>query len=209
MKHNNEDTTKLIWDYYFKVSMPFLQTSSEDYLRIHGIPLSGDHTIDNQVATSWITTMANIATMVDHYKNGVMIKVCSEADTKTIYDYISRHLEAWKFNLQHAVNIGDAPIDDLIAMDQFANEVYEFAKYHFTPDTLTSIFGRNMGNLLGFTPGSFFKPNTLTSNHLPSERTAQSTGIIAASVEDPNTPPDRESMASFLKASMGTLKRWR
>ena len=36
---------------------------------------------------------------------------------------------AWKSNIEECVNIGDAPLDDLIAMDAFATSIYDKAKY--------------------------------------------------------------------------------
>ena len=207
--HNPEDTTTLLWDYYFHVKLPYLQTMSEDYMRVHGMPCSGSREVDQEVANSWFDTMISIAAMVDHFKNGVNVRVVKQSDTKLIYDYISRHLESWKTHLQYGINLGDAPIEDLIAMDQFANAVYEYAKYHFTQETLTSIFGRDMSNVLGFTPGTFFKPGTMKSSHLPSERAASKLVNTLVDRVEENKVPERASMASFLKTNLGSLKRWK
>lgn len=205
MQPYEEDTTVLIWDYYFLVRVPFLQSTSEDYLRIHGMPMTGNKQIDLEVANSWITSMMNIATMVDHFKNGTPVSVIKTVDTKTIYDNITRHLENWKHKLQYGVNLGEAPVEDLIAMDQFANSVYEYAKYQFTPETISSLIGRDMSNLLGFTPSTFFKQGTVSSAHLPSERADQKFG----EEKQDNSIGERDSLASFLKNSLGSLKRWR
>lgn len=200
-----EDTTALLWDYYFSVKIPYLQSTSEDYLRIYGMPSTGNKQIDMEVANSWISTMANIATMVDHYKEGTPVRVVKQSDTKIIYDNISRHLENWKNKLQYGVNLGEAPIEDLIAMDKFANSVYEYAKYQFTPETVSSIIGRDLSSLVGFTPSTFFKPGTIETGHLPSER-AMNVSITQKAQEGIG---ERDSMASFLKSSLGNLKRWR
>lgn len=205
MQNPQEDTTALIWDYYFLVRIPFLQSTSEDYLRVHGMPMTGSKHIDMEVANSWITSMMSIASMVDHFKAGTPVSVIKQSDTKIIYDNITRHLENWKHKLQYGVNIGEAPIEDLIAMDQFANSVYEYAKYQFTPETISSLIGRDMTKLLGFTPGTFFKPGTVVNNHLPSERN----DTKSLSEKATESMGERDSMASFLKNSLGSMKRWR
>ena len=205
MQPIQEDTTALLWDYYFSVKIPYLQSTSEDYLRIYGMPSTGNKQIDMEVANSWISTMANIATMVDHFKEGTPVRVVKQSDTKTIYDHISRHLENWKNKLQYGVNIGEAPIEDLIAMDRFANTVYEYAKYQFTPETISSLIGRDLSNVLGFTPSTFFTPGTVEVVHRPSDRL--NTESLASSAEE--GIGERDSMASFLKNSLGNLKRWR
>ena len=205
MQPIQEDTTSLLWDYYFSVKIPYLQSTSEDYLRIYGMPSTGNKQIDMEVANSWISTMANIATMVDHFKEGTPVRVVKQSDTKIIYDHISRHLENWKNKLQYGINIGEAPIEDLISMDRFANTVYEYAKYQFTPETISSLIGRDLSNVLGFTPSTFFKPGTVEVVHMPSDRL--NTKSLASGAEE--GIGERDSMASFLKNSLGNLKRWR
>lgn len=203
------DTTSLLWDHYYQVKVPFLQTTSEAYLRTFGMPTTGNRNVDSEVANSWITTMMPISKMVDHYKDGVQVRVCKESDTKQIYDSVSRHLEAWKTNLQHGINIGDAPIEDLIAMDEFANEVYAYAKYHFTKETAMSIMARNMSGVLSFTPNTFFKKGTASAGHLPSDKAGQvNSGTVRINPIADEQFPERDSIAGFLKDRLGSLKKW-
>lgn len=142
------DTTILIWEYYFKVRVPHFKSRSIDDVRTRGVNISGIKEVDQDIENTNITTFLTINNMIDLFKEGVSVSVIHYNDTKTIYEYISRHLEAWKIQLSHGINIGDAPIEDLIAMDMFANLVYDHAKYIFTEGLPDSVTARYMNNLM-------------------------------------------------------------
>lgn len=196
------DTTIGIWDYYYSVRVPFLQTTSVDYLRTMGMATTGNKAVDQEVMGQWITTMLPIATMIDYYKDGVQIRICKESDIVKIYDSITRHLEGWRHRLERGINIGEAPIEDLLAMDQFANAVYDHAKYQFTPELLESIMARNLSGVVKITPGTFFKSSVTAA--LP---IASADGILRINPID-DGPPDRDSLAGFLHERISSFKRW-
>lgn len=200
------DTTKNIWEWYFKVRVPYQQTRSVEEIRLFGTPVSGHKGYDNELPNQWMTTMMTIDQMVDLYQKGVPVKVCDIADTKLIYEYISDHIHAWKQRLERGINIGDAPINDLIDMDQFANIVYEHAKYQFTRETADSIMSRYMTNLQRFNGNSFLNPAVIDKlddgSSIP--------GIIRINNE-PNEIQDRESLSDFFKdrlISIANRRRW-
>lgn len=153
---NTQDTTKLIWEYYFRVRFPYLQARSIDHVKLLGVAVSGNKHVDSDLNNQLTTTYMTINTMVDYFKEGVPIRVIDIKDTKIIYDYISRHLAAWKDRLFRGINIGNAPIDDLIAMDYFANSVYEHAKYMFIDNLPDSITARYASSLQNLNPMNFF-----------------------------------------------------
>lgn len=199
------DTTKYLWDYLFLVRIPQLQTTSVEYLRAHGTYTTCDKDVDRTLAGQWLTTMLPIHRMVDYYREGVQIKVVNYGDTKIIYDYISAHLAAWRTRLERGINIGDAPVEDLIAMDEFANAVYEHAKYQFTEDTVMSIMAQRLTSVTALTPSTFFK----TKPPLSSNEQLDANGNIRINSEDPDAPPDRESLGDFLKERLGGFSsRW-
>lgn len=133
-----EQHGKPIWVTPFEVSIAYKDTCSPEYLRLFGMPTVGDPTIDatmhNQLCHRYVT----INQMVEYFKKGIAVRVVNHADTKRIYELITNYLLAWKENLQTGINIGDAPIDDLILLDRFANVVYQHAVQHFTPEFLNS-----------------------------------------------------------------------
>lgn len=199
---NQTDTTVLIFDYLFMVRMPKIQITSVEYIKMFGTPTTEHPEIDAELANEWHTTMTNIATMVDYFKEGVQIKVVKYEDVKTIYEFITQHLQAWKRHLEYGLNVGDAPIEDLIAMDQFANAVYDHAKFQFTPETVSSLLLEKMSNITRFNKHNFFtKPLPLASK-------SDSVVKINASDEKTDTYPERESLADMLKGKAIGSRRW-
>lgn len=143
------DTTALIFEERFLVKVPYIDSCSDDYLKIFGTPTTGDRDIDKVVNAAWIDICIPICDMVEYYRKGVNIKVTQPSDVKKIYDNISAHLTRWANNLGRGLNVGNAPIQDLIDLDRFANVVYVHAKYHITPELVTSVMGQNLSSIGG------------------------------------------------------------
>jgi hypothetical protein len=155
--NSTQPTANLIFDYLFMVRVPDLQTRSEQHIKMFGVHSTGDRAQDITMANQLITVMISIAKMVEYHKQGVNIRVVKRQDVLTIYDYITRHLQAWKDRLNQGLNIGDAPIDDLISLDQFANVVHESAKYQFTREIADSILAKHLASTITFNKHNIFK----------------------------------------------------
>lgn len=192
------DTTKKLWDYLYRVSLPYQQSRHEEDIRKHGTRVSGIEAYDRDQHNHWYVTMLSVSQMVDFYKEGVPLRISSQADIKEIYESISSHIEAWKERLQRGINIGDAPIEDLILMDQFANTVYEHAKYHFTPETANSLFINHLSGLQRIGVSNFFNSKEFAKRP---EETSDDT-------ED-GKMPERDSLADFFKSRLTNLNNWR
>lgn len=190
-----KDTTVAIWEWYFKVRVPYLQSRSIQELKLVGTVVSGNKDVDADIKNQWLTTMMPIAYMVELYQKSIPVKVVDIKDTKMIYDFISEHLYAWKEQLRQGINVGAAPINDLIAMDEFANLVYAHAKYQFTKDMADSLLGRHLESIHRFNIHSFFNPNILQSMDAQVKQTREGI-LISGQVED---VPDRDSLADFFK----------
>jgi hypothetical protein len=204
---NSADTTIAIWEVLYLTRIPKLQTTSITNLRAVGTYISGDRSVDNTLSEQWLTTYICISDMVSYYRDGVQIKIVKEIDTKAIYEAISEHLEAWLLNLRYAINIGNAPVQDLIDMDNFANDIYSFAKYHFTRDALSSVIGKKMTEGLTFTPNTFFKQNPNNPIQLiPSINEECGSVTRIRPIEDDF--PERESLTEHLKNHLQVQNRW-
>lgn len=197
----NEDTTIAIWDILYLVRIPIKHMLSVEYLRHFGMPTSGVKEIDAEQNKQLITTYMSIEKMVELFKNGANILLGEKDAPKKIYDAVSKHLEAWKYQIENGVNVGDAPYDDLLALDAFANTVYEHAKYHFVAGTENSLFAQAMAKYSGFR----FSTNPFASN-LPSKiKERQDAGVdpLTPSIgSDQQSIPKRESMAEIFKRSL-------
>ncbi len=145
-----------IWEIYYLVRIPKIDTISTFELKTYGMYTTGNKELDKSVANEWITTYFNIAKMVEHFEEGTGLAIVKYSDIKEIYEHIENHLNAWKKQLSSGLNIGNAPIDDLVAMDEFANSVYEHAKYNFKRDEVNDIMKRSMAGILDINSFNFF-----------------------------------------------------
>ncbi len=170
-------------NYYYKCRFSYLQSRTVEDIKNTGVVVTGireiDKDIDNQLITSYLT----IEQMVNYFKQGVSIRLVSQADVKTIYAAIDDYLESWKSQLTRGVNIGGAPFEYLIAMDRFANTIYEHAKYHFTEDAISSVMARHLSEIGGLNGNTFFR-QTPKSSHQQEEHA------------------ERDSLSNFLEHRM-------
>lgn len=195
------DTTRALWENYYLARVPYMQTTSVEYMRQVGTYVTGDKDVDRALANQWVTTMLSIAKMIEFYASGAQIKIVKQSDIKEIYKHISTHLEAWLHHLTHGVNIHNAPIDDLITMDRFANEIYDHAKYHFTPDLVNSMLVNQLASTSMFNASNFFTGVDL------SKKSDEASDITRINSFD--DIPERESLSDYLKEHLYHLKRWK
>lgn len=193
------DTTKKLWEYYYRVRMPYMQTRTVQDIREKGTVVSGIPSYDRDIPNQLVVMMLTISQMADYFKEDVPIRVCSEADVKTIYEDISQHIHAWKARLERGINIGDAPVDDLILLDRFANSIYEHAKYQFTPEMAQSMFAQHLGSVQRINVSNFFNKPPAKFAAKPGEE-----DIVRINA---NPEPERDSLGEFFKASLINLRR--
>lgn len=191
---NASDTTYDIWERVWRCLVSQNQTTSEAYYKLFGRPSSGYKSIDSQCKDQYVDTVLTIDKMVEYFKAGVSIQVVKYEDTEQIYQIIERHLQAWANMLNHGVNIGDAPIEDLIAMDQFAHAVYDKAKYIIKNEVATSVF---MQKLTSFTSLS---KATIMSDLRPVDMTRES---------EEAKYPEREDLSKIFKNNVVGFGRWK
>lgn len=125
------ETRWYLWHEVYLVRLPRIQLMSEDEIRNYGLLDSGSVVENRLTMHEMAEVMLPIVKIMYHYENGARISVVKPSDTKWIYDRITAHLEAWKKYLDTKLNIGNAPIEDLIRLDKFANAVYPHATEFF------------------------------------------------------------------------------
>lgn len=135
------ETSRLIFDNLYMCRVPVLATRSEADIKAFGIVRTGIKDIDDNALGDWVTVMWSINTMAEKFKRGYSIKVIKEADSRTIYEHITRHLQAWQMQLDSRLNGTRAPFDDLILLDKLANVIYPHVKYelHKAPPPIESL----------------------------------------------------------------------
>lgn len=205
MQQQRVDTTKKLFDYLYRVSMPYQLTRHEEDIRKFGTRITGVKAIDSDINNQWFVTMISVAEMTKYFEEGVPIKISYEKDIKEIYESISEHIHAWKVQLEHGINIGDAPIKDLVMLDQFANSIYEHAKYQFTPETVDSLVANHILSLQRVNATNFFTNKSFLKK--PTE--VGEDGITRINAQEEEEIPNRDSLAEFFKTRLITLNNRR
>lgn len=178
-----------ITNYYYKCRFSYLQSRTVEDIKNTGVVVTGISEIDKDIDNQLVTTYLTIEQMVNYFKEGVSIRLVSQADVKTIYEAIDDYLESWKSQLTRGVNIGGTPFEYLIAMDRFANTIYDHAKYHFTEDAIGSVMVRHLTEIAGLNANNFFR-QAPQSSHQQEEQ------------------PGRNSLSDFLEHRMINFRRF-
>lgn len=123
-----------------------MDITSKEYLTKFGMPTTGDPNIDREMANQLITTYKTIADMVDLFRQGITVRVPKQQDCKTIYEYVDYHIQSWAQAVQNGLNLGNAPLQDLIEMDKFATKLYPYALDNKLIMENSSVFVQQLGN---------------------------------------------------------------
>lgn len=189
----------------YRVKIPYAYTRSIANVKLRGTPSSGNKVVDKALASQLTVVMIPIAEMVEHFKNGVRIGVCSDADIETIYKDITEFLNYWKERVKYAVNLSSTPVEDLIHFDDFAASVYKHARHQITDDWVTTTFVNSMTSVLGHTPDEFFTTPKVTYSNVEDDGvTVRINGRVQETV-------DRESFAEFFHEKIQAIRgsrRW-
>lgn len=198
-----------LFDEYFKVRYPYLQSRSVSDLRRHGYRISGVEEIDRHLDKQEITTELTINQMFEKYRAGVSITVLDYKDTKRIYEIIHAHLTAAAEYLHSGVNTGGVPIEDLIELDIFAGVVFKEARYVFNLKAREDVLSKNFINVQSINFSNIL-------NRAPTARTISSQ-ILSPGVEvtthkrgdDQPKAEDRRSYREIFEEQMKHLHGWR
>jgi hypothetical protein len=202
-----QDTTVGIWEHLFRVSVTSHGLRGVSGLRQSGVLLSGHQEIDKDAGNREVVTYMCINDMLELFRVGTPIKVCNVADTKKIYDNISAHLQMWKYQLEKGVNLGNAPIEDLMLLDRFANTVYAHAKYQFRGDVLDNIVAKHFAQMGRVGTHNFFNPGALFKVSGANVQTTPD-GVTMINGDPVDKPPERESFNDFFQERMvGLMNR--
>lgn len=157
IKPENRDTRYALWFERYECRVPFIQTLNIDELVEHGLPTSGDPHHDHAMQWEPRYLSLPIHRMAELWSNGANISLVKQADAPKIYQAISAHLHAWKDHIAQSYHPAKPPYDDLLVLDQFANIIYEHAKFaydtnfiekHFKLSSSTAIGRRAMLNMM-------------------------------------------------------------
>lgn len=133
-----QTTGKPIWERLFGIKMRYKDTVDLNTVEIRGVPTTGDSQWDKALLNDWVYKYITIDQMVEYHRNGIAFVITDHKETKDIYEIIHAYLHAWKEHIQNGINIGNAPIDDLMALDALATSMYDHASEHIRAELTPS-----------------------------------------------------------------------
>ncbi|BAW19206.1 hypothetical protein [Ralstonia phage RP31] len=131
IRPENRDTRYALWHVRYQCRVPYIQTLNIDELEAWGLPTSGD--VHHDHAMQWEPRLISIPIhrMADLWSGGANVSLVNRADAPKIYEAISAHLFAWKNHIENSYHPTKPPYEDLLVLDQFANIIYEHAKFAY------------------------------------------------------------------------------
>lgn len=155
------NTTSLIFDCLFPCIVPYHATRSIEEMRVRGLHHSGVREIDSRFHKQRTRVMLSIADMVGKYREGIAVAVVEPNDVPKIYEYVQKHLFAWTDYMESAAVNMKPPLDDLIALDQFADSLFNYVKYEPKKTAMQDFFDKYKGKRASFNKDQLFDPEKL------------------------------------------------
>jgi len=197
-----------LFDRYFLVQMNYLNSRSVDQLRRFGQRISGVAEIDRTLDRQEIVTELSVNAMFEKFRSGVTIKLVRYSDAAEVYRIIHAHLIKWAEYITSGINVGSAPLTDLVELDRFASVVYDKAVNVFSEQERTSALA-----------GTFNRVQTINFNNILTRarktdyHTVETTpnGVEVMRVKELEGPKlvERTSFKELFSSRISDLKGWR
>ena len=206
-------TGKEIWERLFWVRMPYLASRNLETMRVYGVRVSGIQQLDKERESEMITTELTIDAMFEKWRAGVTVRVMNYNDTEIIYRIIQDHILRWTEQLTYGVNIGNAPLKDLIELDEFATVVYQKAQGIFSPQQRQEALASNFSNMKIFTFQNVLNRATKPVTGGRIERIGDGVEVMHLNeekpVEEKKGLPERSSFKEFFEDRINQISSWR
>lgn len=200
-----KDTASPLFDRMFLCRFPQIESIPIDQQKAIGTYSTGDKALDIALMKSeYLTTYINIDKMLDFFRRGVNFYIVNRSDTVKIYELISEHLDAWCQTIDVGLNIGNAPIEDLIDLDRLADLIYDKAKYKYKEKNLQDFFDSKLASINRFNAFNLFNTPISTMNKVESI-TQEPTDRFENRLEEQEE--ERTSLQDMLKAALVRTRR--
>lgn len=117
-----------LFHFPFNFRISRLHLTDPRAIQLFGRLTTGNVESDRVMATEEVTIVRTIQEMVYFHREGISFRLVKPEDGLTIYEIVYEHLQDWRNEISNNVNMRDAPIDDLRALDEFAKEIYLIAR---------------------------------------------------------------------------------
>ena len=93
------------------------------------VPTTEDKEFDRQLARQPAKFWLNCAQMAELCHNGYPVSLVEYNDSLTVYTYVQNHLEQAMKALLGSMHVLEAPLDDLMILEEFAGRVFAHARF--------------------------------------------------------------------------------
>lgn len=134
----------------YAVDVPSIALRSYSELRERGVYAIDDDEDENlRFHEAPVETSLTVNRIFEIWQSGYAVNVLKMEDTVIIFNAITLHLQQWVGYLNQGIQIGDAPFEDLVALDAFADKVYIYARHERAKKNIP-YFANAISNSLGF-----------------------------------------------------------
>lgn len=187
-----------LFEYRYRVLMNQMDVMPLEERREFGTVSSGDKKIDKAMAVSYIPVYLTINEMIMNYEKVIPMRLAEPRDAKKIFEAIIAHTGAWREALKHVMNVGSAPVEDLITMENFAASIYERAKFVYVERPKTNF---HQGSLAAF----LYSNNGVTGNMFNSTRNSWSSSAPLRQRADVRDQAHTPNISVFRDVLMTTM----
>ena len=146
----------------FSCSVPAIALKSIAEIRERGVYAVGDDEDQTRMLHSnMVDTSLTINKLFAIWSRNYRIEIEKPRDTVDIFNAITLHLQEWTRYLSYGIQISDAPFQDLIELDRFADSIYEHARFEREKRGL-AYFEHSLSGLgLNLNPGTIMGGNNI------------------------------------------------
>lgn len=177
----------LIYAIFFKryrIRMTAKDVRSIEQMRARPTYSSGDTKLDKSILNTETIVYSTINEMVEFYREGVSFFLTQAEDSRTIYEAVTDHTGYWRETMMKALNVRNAPIEDLILMERFAASIYKHARFQYEKKELAYTVGGTLAEFL------FSKPTIMPTTTINGELQKVGDQFSDRKVEDLLHTPD-------------------
>lgn len=185
-----------IWDDLYRVVMHAGDMRSIEEKLARPDLMSGDRGIDKAQQNALAPCYISINDMVEFYKDGVQFQISGPEDALKILKAVMDHTGTWREATQTTLNLYDAPMDDLIAMEEFAASIYDIAKYKIHEGSQEQAM-LNRASANTFTRGSGLARNVTINGQAPKVNRTKTTSEVEQLAYEPDVAVFRQALTSM------------
>lgn len=127
-----------IFKYYVDCMIPQMYLVDHDFVERFGLSTSMNDAVDSGRMNAQVPARLTVAQMADKARQGAQIALMCPEDSKQIYGWIRDHVSDWHDALARDPNRRDAPLEDLAALEEFAELLFPMARLFMESQPTTS-----------------------------------------------------------------------